>query len=181
MLNFEKLPQNKPSQNSVSEGRYVAEIFKTQMLVSKTTNNEYLNVSFKIDGGGFDQFSASRYYLAVHIVRTWVNIFKRILRDRVPRDVHAVALFSPGHMPIVDRRYKVFIMLAVMNHRFTIETKGLRNHLCDLTQIVEHFSVFHVMVHPCFFSHYIIFNAEKQYCLYAQEQPNFFGFNNMTV
>ena len=53
MLNFEKLPQNKPSQNSVSEGRYVSEIFKTQMLVSKTTNNEYLNVSFKIDGGGF--------------------------------------------------------------------------------------------------------------------------------
>ena len=53
MLNFEKLPQNKPSQNSVAEGRYVAEIFKTQMLVSKTTNNEYLNVSFKIDGGGF--------------------------------------------------------------------------------------------------------------------------------
>lgn len=53
MLNFEKLPQDKPNQNAVSEGRYTAEIFKTQMMVSKTTNSEYLNVSFKIDNGGF--------------------------------------------------------------------------------------------------------------------------------
>ena len=53
MLNFERLPQDKPSQNTVAEGRYRAEIFKCQMMVSKTTNNEYLNVSFKIDDGGF--------------------------------------------------------------------------------------------------------------------------------
>lgn len=53
MLNFERLPQDKPNQNSVAEGRYTAEVFKTQMMVSKNTNNEYLNVSFKIDGGGF--------------------------------------------------------------------------------------------------------------------------------
>lgn len=53
MLNFDKLPADKPNQNAVTEGRYSAEIFKTQMMVSKTTSNEYLNVSFKLDGGGF--------------------------------------------------------------------------------------------------------------------------------
>ena len=53
MLNFNSLPKDKPSNNSVKEGTYTATIFKTQMLVSKTTGNEYLNVSFKIDGGGF--------------------------------------------------------------------------------------------------------------------------------
>lgn len=53
MLNFDKLPTDKPNQNAVTEGRYTAEIFKCQMMVSKTTNNEYLNVSFKLDGGGF--------------------------------------------------------------------------------------------------------------------------------
>jgi hypothetical protein len=53
MLNFEKLPQDKPNQNAVAEGRYTATVFKSQMMVSKTTNAEYLNVSFKIDNGGF--------------------------------------------------------------------------------------------------------------------------------
>lgn len=53
MLNFNKLPQGKPNNNTVSEGRFTAEVFKTQMMVSKTTGNEYLNVSFKIENGGF--------------------------------------------------------------------------------------------------------------------------------
>lgn len=53
MLNFESLPKDKPSQSNVEEGRYNAEIFDAKMQVSKTTNNEYLNVSFKVEGGGF--------------------------------------------------------------------------------------------------------------------------------
>lgn len=53
MLNFESLPKDKPNQNTVAEGRYKAEVFKTQMMISKTNNNEYLNVSFKLENGGF--------------------------------------------------------------------------------------------------------------------------------
>lgn len=53
MLNFESLPKNKPSQNNVAEGTYKATVFKTEMRTSKESNNEYLNVSFKIDDGGF--------------------------------------------------------------------------------------------------------------------------------
>lgn len=53
MLNFESLPKDKPSQNNVTEGTYKATVFKTEMRVSKESGNEYLNVSFKIDNGGF--------------------------------------------------------------------------------------------------------------------------------
>ena len=53
MLNFESLPKDKPSQNNVAEGTYKATVFKTEMRVSKESGNEYLNVSFKIDNGGF--------------------------------------------------------------------------------------------------------------------------------
>lgn len=53
MLNFDKLPKDKPNQSNVSDGRFSAVVFKTQMMVSKTTNNEYLNVSFKTDEGSF--------------------------------------------------------------------------------------------------------------------------------
>ena len=53
MLNFERLPQNKPNQNTIAEGRYQAEVFKCEMRVGKDSGNEYLNVSFKINGGGF--------------------------------------------------------------------------------------------------------------------------------
>lgn len=53
MLNFESLPKDKPSQNNVVEGTYKATVFKTEMRVSKESGNEYLNVSFKIDNGGF--------------------------------------------------------------------------------------------------------------------------------
>ena len=53
MLNFESLPKDKPSQNNVAEGTYKATVFKTEMRVSKESGNEQLNVSFKIDNGGF--------------------------------------------------------------------------------------------------------------------------------
>lgn len=53
MLNFESLPKDKPSQNNVAEGTYKATVFKTEMRTSKESGNEYLNVSFKIDNGGF--------------------------------------------------------------------------------------------------------------------------------
>ena len=53
MLNFESLPKDKPSQNNIVEGTYKATVFKTEMRVSKETGNEFLNVSFKIDNGGF--------------------------------------------------------------------------------------------------------------------------------
>jgi len=53
MMNFDALPKDKPNQNSVADGRYTAKVFKTEMRTSKDSNNEYLNVSFKIDNGGF--------------------------------------------------------------------------------------------------------------------------------
>lgn len=53
MLNFDKLPSTKPNQSNITEGRYEAEIFKCEMRTSSTTNNEYLNVSFKLKDGGF--------------------------------------------------------------------------------------------------------------------------------
>lgn len=52
-MNFDALPKDKPNQNSVADGRYTAKVFKTEMRTSKDSNNEYLNVSFKIDNGGF--------------------------------------------------------------------------------------------------------------------------------
>ena len=54
MLNFNALPTEKPSNYSkVGEGTYTAVVFKTQMVKGKTSENEYLNVSFKLDDGGF--------------------------------------------------------------------------------------------------------------------------------
>lgn len=53
MINFDSLPKDKPSQNNISNGTFTAVVFDAKMMVSKTTNNEYLNVSFKVDDGGF--------------------------------------------------------------------------------------------------------------------------------
>ena len=53
MLDFNELPKDKPNNNTVTAGTYLATIFKTQMQVSKTTGAEYLNVSFKLKDGGF--------------------------------------------------------------------------------------------------------------------------------
>ena len=53
MIQFNALPKDKPSQNSVKNGRYTATVFKTEMRTGKETGNEYLNVSFLCDGGGF--------------------------------------------------------------------------------------------------------------------------------
>ena len=53
MISFNNIPKDKPSQNSVAEGRYTASIFKTEMRVGKDAGTEYLNVSFKLDNGGF--------------------------------------------------------------------------------------------------------------------------------
>lgn len=53
MIQFNALPKDKPSQNSVKDGRYTATVFKCEMRTGKETGNEYLNVSFLCDGGGF--------------------------------------------------------------------------------------------------------------------------------
>lgn len=53
MLNFNALPQDKPNNNTVSNGRYNAVVFKTQKLAGKESGVPYLNVSFKLDNGGF--------------------------------------------------------------------------------------------------------------------------------
>ena len=53
MIQFNALPKDKPSQNSVKNGRYTATVFKCEMRTGKETGNEYLNVSFLCDGGGF--------------------------------------------------------------------------------------------------------------------------------
>lgn len=52
MVKFDALPKDKPSQNNVTDGRQTATIFEAKMVASKTTpGTEYLNVSFKVDGG----------------------------------------------------------------------------------------------------------------------------------
>lgn len=53
MIQFNALPKDKPSQNSVKNGRYTATVFKTELRTGKESGNEYLNVSFLCDGGGF--------------------------------------------------------------------------------------------------------------------------------
>lgn len=53
MMNFDALPKDKPNQNAVADGRYTAKVFKTEMRMGKDSNAEYLNVSFKINNGGF--------------------------------------------------------------------------------------------------------------------------------
>lgn len=53
MLNFESLPKDKPNNNTVAEGTYKATVFKTEMRAGKETGTPYLNVSFKLDKGGF--------------------------------------------------------------------------------------------------------------------------------
>ena len=72
MLNFESLPKDKPSQNNVAEGTYKATVFKTEMRVSKESGNEYLNVSFKIDNGGFvneNYFDSNKPFLMYKLGR----------------------------------------------------------------------------------------------------------------
>lgn len=72
MLNFTSLPKDKPNNNSVSEGRYNAIVFKSEMRKSKENNNEYLNVSFKIDNGGFvneNYFDSDKPFLMYKLSR----------------------------------------------------------------------------------------------------------------
>lgn len=66
MLNFNALPKDKPNNNTITAGTYLATIFKTQMQVSKTTGAEYLNVSFKLKDGGFvneNYFDSDKQFL----------------------------------------------------------------------------------------------------------------------
>ena len=53
MLNFNALPQDKPNSNTVADGRYEAVVYKAEMVNKKDGSGEYLNVSFKLDKGGF--------------------------------------------------------------------------------------------------------------------------------
>lgn len=53
MIQFNSLPKDKPSQNTIKNGRYTATVFKCEMRNGKDTGTEYLNVSFLCDGGGF--------------------------------------------------------------------------------------------------------------------------------
>lgn len=72
MLNFTSLPKDKPSNNSVADGRYNAIVFKSEMRKSKESNNEYLNVSFKIDNGGFvneNYFDSDKPFLMYKLSR----------------------------------------------------------------------------------------------------------------
>lgn len=72
MLNFTSLPKDKPNNNSVAEGRYNAIVFKSEMRKGKENNNEYLNVSFKIDNGGFvneNYFDSDKPFLMYKLSR----------------------------------------------------------------------------------------------------------------
>ena len=66
MIQFNALPKEKPSQNTIKNGRYTATIFKCEMRTRKESGNEYLNVSFLCDGGGFvneNYFDSDKQFL----------------------------------------------------------------------------------------------------------------------
>lgn len=66
MIQFNNLPKEKPSQNNVEPGRYTATVFKSEMRTSNNTGTEYLNVSFKLDKGGFvneNYFDSEKQFL----------------------------------------------------------------------------------------------------------------------
>ena len=72
MVNFDALPKDKPNQNNVTDGRYKARVFKTEMRTGKDSNAEYLNVSFKIDNGGFvneNYFDSDKSFLQYKLGR----------------------------------------------------------------------------------------------------------------
>lgn len=50
---FDQIPKDKPNNNNVEKGQYKAVVFKSEIRKGKESGNEYLNVSFKIDEGGF--------------------------------------------------------------------------------------------------------------------------------
>lgn len=53
-LNFDTIPTDKPSNiKPIEPGKYLAKITKAEMRVGKTSGNEYLSVSFKLEKGGF--------------------------------------------------------------------------------------------------------------------------------
>ena len=114
--------------------------------------------ALEVNSGGFDGLSSGCHHLAVHIVRARVNILERIFRNRVPCDVYTVPFFAAGHMPVVDGRDKILIVFAVMDHRFTMIAKGLRDHFRDLTQIVEHLRAFHVALHLRFSAFFVLYH-----------------------
>lgn len=72
MVNFDALPKDKPNQNNVTDGRYKARVFKTEMRTGKKSNEEYLNVSFKLDDGGFvneNYFDSDKSFLQYKLGR----------------------------------------------------------------------------------------------------------------
>lgn len=72
-LNFDSLPTDKPASNSnVTPGRHAGVIFKSEFRTSKTSGQEYLNVSIKLDDGGFvneNYFDSDKPFLMYKLSR----------------------------------------------------------------------------------------------------------------
>ena len=88
MINFNELPSDKPNQNKVEEGRYTATVFDAKMVASKSTpGTEYLNVSFKLDKGGFvneNYFDSDKPFLQYKLGRLPQEVPQRAGKDSSP-------------------------------------------------------------------------------------------------
>lgn len=72
MLTFDKLPDSKPNQSNIVDGRYTATIFDAKMMESKTTpGTSYLNVSFKTTAGFVNEnyFDSDKPFLQYKLAR----------------------------------------------------------------------------------------------------------------
>lgn len=72
MLAFDSLPEKKPNQSNITDGRYAASIFDAKMMESKTTpGTTYLNVSFKTASGFVNEnyFDSDKPFLQYKLAR----------------------------------------------------------------------------------------------------------------
>jgi len=72
MLAFDKLPDSKPNQSNIVDGRYTADIFDAKIVESKTTpGTKYLNVSFKTSNGFVNEnyFDSDKPFLQYKLSR----------------------------------------------------------------------------------------------------------------
>lgn len=110
-LNFDALPTDKPNNSSsVEPGRHNAVVFKTEMRISKTNNQEYLNVSFKCDEGGFvneNYFESDKPFLLYKLNRLLKACKVQLAGEGTLRDVAKVIANKRVTIDVVlnDRGY----------------------------------------------------------------------------
>lgn len=130
MVNFDALPSDKPNQNSIAEGRYTAEIYDAKMVASKTTpGTEYLNVSFKVDKGGFaneNYFESDKPFLLYKLGRLLKACDVKLAGEGSLKDIAKVI-----------KGKKVIIDVAVNDRGYgSLDYSGDKEGIYSLTELV---------------------------------------------